>query len=118
MKISSLVVCTSLATALGLFALFVLNKGDHVMTATAELTLPENSTVERYNFDQKGIESWRTVDGQWTVEEMAGAPSGKRVLMLRPKRSAYNVIVAPGGPYSALDVSVRFKPISGREDAS
>src|ERR1051325_240528 len=32
--------------------------------------------------------------------------------------SAYNVIVAPGGPYSDVDVSVRFKPISGREDAS
>jgi hypothetical protein len=28
------------------------------------------------------------------------------------------VIVAPGGPYTDVDVSVRFKPISGSEDAS
>jgi Domain of Unknown Function (DUF1080) len=28
------------------------------------------------------------------------------------------VIVAPGGPYRAVGVSVRFKPISGNEDAS
>ncbi len=28
------------------------------------------------------------------------------------------MIVAPGGPYTDVDVSVRFKPISGREDAS
>jgi len=40
------------------------------------------------------------------------------VLMLRPQGSAYNVIVAPGGPYSEVDVLVRFNPISGREDAS
>src|SRR5205807_9205641 len=58
------------------------------------------------------------VNGQWTVEGMAGAPSGKRVLILRPQGSDFNVIVAPGGPYSDVDVSVRFKPISGREDAS
>ncbi|MBI3626404.1 MAG: DUF1080 domain-containing protein, partial [Candidatus Rokubacteria bacterium] len=32
--------------------------------------------------------------------------------------NAFNVIVAPGGPYTDVDVSVRFKPISGREDAS
>jgi hypothetical protein len=28
------------------------------------------------------------------------------------------VIVAPGGPYADVDVFVRFKPMSGREDAS
>jgi len=28
------------------------------------------------------------------------------------------VIVAPGGPYADVDVSARFKPMSGREDAS
>jgi hypothetical protein len=30
----------------------------------------------------------------------------------------YNVIVAPGGPYRNVGVSVRFKPMSGSEDAS
>jgi hypothetical protein len=83
-----------------------------------ELKMPDNTSVQRFDFEQKGIEGWKTVDGQWTVEEMAGAPSGRRVLMLRPQGSAFNVIVAPGGPYIDVDVSVRFKPISGREDAS
>src|SRR5216117_617278 len=49
---------------------------------------------------------------------MAGAPSGKRVLIQRATQNAFNVIVAAGGPYADADVSVRFKPISGREDAS
>ena len=49
---------------------------------------------------------------------MAGAPSGKRVLGQRAVENAFNVIVTPGGPYTDVDVSVRFKPISGREDAS
>ena len=31
---------------------------------------------------------------------------------------AFDVIVAPGGPYADVAVDVRFKPISGREDAS
>src|SRR5438105_15912273 len=35
-----------------------------------------------------------------------------------PLTNAFNVIVAPGGPYTDVNVSVRFKPISGSEDAS
>ena len=58
------------------------------------------------------------MDGRWTVEEMAGAPSGKRVLVQRALENTFNVIVAPGGPYTDVDISVRFTPISGREDAS
>ncbi len=49
---------------------------------------------------------------------MAGAPSGQRVLVQRAVKNAFNVLVAPGGPYTDVDVSVRFKPITGREDAS
>jgi hypothetical protein len=49
---------------------------------------------------------------------MAGAPSGKSVLVQRATRNEFNVIVAPPGPYADVDVSMRFKPISGREDAS
>jgi len=60
----------------------------------------------------------RTVDGKWTLEEMPGAPSGKKVLVQRAVENQFNVVVAPGGPYTDVDVSVRFKPISGREDAS
>jgi hypothetical protein len=73
---------------------------------------------QRFTFEQTGLEGWRPVVGQWTVEDMPGAPSGQRVLVQRAVRNAFNVIVAPGGPYHDVDVSVRFKPVSGREDAS
>jgi hypothetical protein len=88
------------------------------VAAAAELKVQDGAPVARFDLDQKGIEGWKTVDGLWVVEEMAGAPSGKRVLVQRALENAFNVIVAPGGPYTDVDVSVRFKPISGREDAS
>jgi hypothetical protein len=49
---------------------------------------------------------------------MAGAPSGRHALVQRATQNAFNVIVAPPGAYRDVDVSVRFKPIAGREDAS
>ncbi len=96
--------------------------GDHQdqnsVANAAELKVPDAASVERFDFAQKGIEGWKTVDGRWAVEEMAGAPSGKRVLIQRAVENPFNVIVAPGGPFTDVDISVRFKPISGREDAS
>jgi 3-keto-disaccharide hydrolase len=84
----------------------------------AELSLPAGLTEARWDFEAKGIEGWTSVDGQWAVEDMPGAPSGKRVLVQRAVKNTFNVIVAPSGPYSDVDVSMKFKPISGREDAS
>ena len=52
------------------------------------------------------------------MEDMAGAPSGKKVLVQRATKNEFNVIVAPPGPYTDVDVTMKFKPISGREDAS
>ena len=88
------------------------------LAAPTEIKLPDNSPVETFDFESTGVEGWTTVDGRWAVEEMAGAPSGKRVLVQRATRNEFNVIVAPPGPYSDVDVSLRFTPISGREDAS
>lgn len=87
-------------------------------TAAEELKVPDNLPADTFDFEAKGVEGWTTVDGQWAVEEMAGAPSGKKVLVQRATKNAFNVIVAPPGPYTDVDVSVTFKPISGREDAS
>ena len=92
--------------------------GSTLMADGGDLNLPDGIPAERFDFEQKGIEGWRSVEGRWAVEEMAGAPSGKRVLGQRAVENAFNVIVTPGGPYTDVDVSVRFKPISGREDAS
>ncbi|HEV8439970.1 MAG TPA: family 16 glycoside hydrolase [Methylomirabilota bacterium] len=84
----------------------------------ADLTLPDGLPAARFDFESGGLEGWRVVTGQWSVEEMANAPSGARVLVQRAVQNAFNVIVAAAGPYTDVDVSVRFKPISGREDAS
>jgi hypothetical protein len=91
---------------------------ERARAAPAEITVPGNLPVERVDFEASGIERWTTVAGQWAVEEMEGAPSGRRVLVQRATRNAYNVIVAPFGTYTDVEVSMRFKPISGREDAS
>jgi hypothetical protein len=70
----------------------------------------------RFDF-ARPLEGWETVTGKWGIEDVAGASQGK-ALVQRATNNAFNVIVAPGGPYSDVDVSVRFKPMSGQEDAS
>ena len=87
-------------------------------SASAELALPETVPVERFDFEAHGVDRWTIVDGQWTVEEMPGAPSGRRVLVQRAVKNAFDVIVAPAGPFANVEVSLKFKPIAGREDAS
>src|SRR2546427_13254017 len=85
--------------------------------AAEELKVPDNVPVDRFDFEANGIEGGTTVDGQWAEEDMAGAPSGKRVLVQRGTKNEFNVVVAPPGPYTVVDVSMKFTPISGREAA-
>jgi 3-keto-disaccharide hydrolase/low molecular weight phosphotyrosine protein phosphatase len=106
---------------LGLIPLVALARSRHSDAAkaeAAELTVPAASPATRFDFEQGTLDGWKTVDGRWTIEEMAEAPSGKRVLVQRAVENTFNVIVSPGGPYTDVDVSMRFKPIAGREDAS
>jgi hypothetical protein len=70
----------------------------------------------RFNFSRP-LEGWEMVTGSWAIEEVPGAPNG-RALVQRATNNPFNVIVAPGGPYTNVHVSIRFKPMSGREDAS
>jgi hypothetical protein len=84
----------------------------------APLALPGDGAADTFDFETTGVDGWTAIDGQWTVEEMPGAPSGRKVLVQRAIRNPFDVIVAPPGPYIDVDVSVKFKPISGREDAS
>jgi len=96
----------------------VLSGRASVLAAPKEVKLPDDVPTETFDFDAKGTDGWIPLDGQWTVEEMAGAPSGKKVLVQRATKNAFNVIVAPSGPYSDVEATVKFRPISGREDAS
>jgi Domain of Unknown Function (DUF1080) len=74
-------------------------------------------SASRFDFT-KPLDGWTTVSGKWAIEDVAGASQGGRALVQRATDNDFNVIVAPGGPYENVDVSVRFKPMSGREDAS
>jgi hypothetical protein len=85
--------------------------------APAELKLPEGVPTRTFDFDGAALEGWSSVAGQWTVEEMAGAPSGTKVLVQRATKNEFNVIVGSTS-YADVDVTLKFKPISGREDAS
>src|SRR5436309_16095195 len=80
------------------------------VAAPAELKVPDGVPVERVYFETKGIEGWTTVGGQWAVEDVAGAPSGRRALVPRATRHAVHVSVAPVGPDCGGGVSWRVEP--------
>jgi len=75
-----------------------------------ELVVPGGARDETWDFTARGIAGWTVVDGQWSMQD--------NVLMQQATRNTFNVIVSSLGPYSDVDVSMRFKPISGQEDAS
>ena len=85
--------------------------------APIELKLADDVPSTTFDFDGKTIDGWTAVTGQWVVEEMAGAPSGSKVLVQRATKNEFNVIVAPAS-YADIDATMKFKPIAGREDAS
>jgi 3-keto-disaccharide hydrolase len=107
-----------LRTALAALGTYGVTRGAPARAGVTEIKVPDNVPEEKFDFETQGIEGWTTLDGQWTVEAVVGAPSGKKVLVQRATKNPFNVIVAPGGPYGDVDVSMKFKPVSGREDAS
>ena len=108
----------SFRTLLAAFGIFGVTRHTPRAQAGAEIKVPDNTPELMFDFASQDLTSWTTVAGQWTVEDMPGAPSGKKVLVQRATRNDFNVIVAPPGPYTDVDVAMKFKPISGREDAS
>jgi hypothetical protein len=87
------------------------------MTATIGNRVAWSTEPVRFDF-RRPLEGWQTIAGKWGIEYVAGASQGGKALVQRATNNAFNVIVAPGGPYKNVDVAVRFKPVSGREDAS
>jgi hypothetical protein len=83
-----------------------------------EIKLPVDTQAQSFDFGAKGVGDWTVVKGQWAVEDMPGAPVGGKALVQRATRNEFNVIVAPAGPFTDADVSVKFDPLSGKEDAS
>jgi hypothetical protein len=85
--------------------------------------------VVKFNLDQDtigqtpaGFTSYATGDGpagKWVVQEMAGAPSGKRVVVQVDADDTDNrfpVLIADKEDYADVDVSVKGKAISGKGD--
>src|SRR6059036_571241 len=64
-----------------------------MMAAPAEVKILDRVTLSRFDFESGDVTGWTTVAGTWTVEEMDGAPSGRRVLVQRSTGHAFNVIV-------------------------
>ena len=83
------------------------SRSGRALAAPAELGLSADTPAHVYDF--AGIAGWTTVSGQWTVEEPADSPSGRKVLVQRATRNEFNVVVAPGR-FTDVDVSVMFKP--------
>jgi len=102
-------------TALGAYGL---GSPRSVQAAPPEIRMADGITEQKFDFETKGIEGWTQVGGQWGVEEFPGAPVGKKALLQRATKNEFNVIVAPAGPFTDVDVSVKFDPLSGKEDAS
>src|SRR5919108_1494889 len=105
-------------TLIGLGGFWVFGPpGEHhprsLMAQAAELKVPDDAAVERFDFELSSLEGWKTVDGQWTVEELSGAPSGQRVLVQRAVKNAFDVIVAPGGQAAGAEVSLLFEALPG-----
>ena len=95
-----------------------LRSSPFAQAAPPEIRMPEGVTEQKFDFETKGIEGWTQAGGQWVVEDFAGAPVGKKALLQRATKNEFNVIVAPAGPFTDVDVSVKFDPLSGKEDAS
>ena len=87
-------------------------------SAVPEIKLPAEIAEQKPDFETKGLEGWTTVNGRWLVEEMPGVPVGTKAIVQRATSNEFNVIVAPPGPLTDVDVSVKFDPLSGKEDAS
>ena len=76
-----------------------------VHAASPGLKMPEDVPTRTVDFETRGLDGWTTVAGQWAVEEMAGAPSGRKVLVQHATQNEFNVIVAPGS-YADVEVSM------------
>ena len=90
----------------------------YARAAAPEIKMPDKVSEQKFDFDTKGIAAWTQVAGQWVVEDFPGAPVGRKALVQRATKNEFNLIVAPAGPFTDVDVSVKFDPLAGKEDAS
>lgn len=85
---------------------------------TARLSIPEPADEVRLDFEEWKEADWTTLEGTWTVREVSDAPTGKHVLEQAATDKTFPVIVWNGDELGDVEVSVKFRPVSGEEDAS
>ena len=84
-----------------------------LMVATTLGASAEEKTSMKYDL---GVENpkWKFVAGQWGRR----ASGGRQVLAQTTETQPWAVAILEDQKFSDVDVSVRFRPISGKEDAS
>src|SRR5262245_12116872 len=83
-----------------------------IMTTTFAFAAGEKTTM-KYDLGAENPQ-WKFVTGQWVRR----ASDGRQVLAQTAETQPWAVAVLEDQRFSDLDVSVRFRPISGKEDAS
>ena len=86
--------------------------------AITEIKVPHDNPEQAFDFSTTGIGNWTVVQGQWVIEDPPGGAAGKKAMVQRATRNEFNVIVSSARPFTDVDVSVKFDPLSGKEDAS
>ena len=83
-----------------------------VATSTLAMAAGEKTTM-KYDL---GVENpkWKFVTGQWTRR----ASGGRQVLAQTVETQPWAVALLEDQRFADVDVSVRFRPVSGKEDAS
>src|SRR5262245_62876879 len=83
-----------------------------VMVATVAMAGEERTSV-KYDLGAENSK-WKFVAGQWVRR----ASGGRQVLAQTAETQPWAVALLEDRKFADLDVSVRFRPISGKEDAS
>src|SRR4029450_11890528 len=80
------------ATVTAIAGLGLARPGSVPAHADTPLELAGDVVTTAFDFEATGVDGWTLIGGQWTVEEMPGAPSGKKVLVQRATRNPFDVI--------------------------
>jgi hypothetical protein len=107
-----------LAAAAGISLLGVPAHPSAVARAAEALNLSGAVIMETIVWSRESFAAWNVISGEWTLEPSGGADPPRMRLVQRATANAFNVAVMPGPEFRDVDVSVRFQPRSGREDAS
>ena len=83
-----------------------------------ELMVPEEAPVKRFDFEQQGLEGWKPVRAGGSSKRCAGRRSASGCWSSAPWTTPSMSWRHRQRLTRSVDVSVRFKPMAGREDAS